>query len=229
MPVNIGKAGTARAAQSERIAFTERAILDAAEEVFARRGLKGTRVREIAEAAGVNGATLYNYYPSKDALYEAVLERGVGTIEALMDDYADGPHELEPTRALVAEVMSHLSRHPHLARLIYLEAMAEGEYLSELARKWFRPLMLRIVGELEDAGESAALGEELHPLVAALFLHLTFGHFALAPLLQEIFDVDPLCEVGVERQTGFIDRLVLQMFPRLAHGRLDGPQGGGAE
>ncbi|MBW2373066.1 MAG: helix-turn-helix transcriptional regulator, partial [Deltaproteobacteria bacterium] len=59
MPDNVDEIQTARAAQAERTAFTEKAILDAAEAVFARGGLAGTRVREIAEAAGVNGATLY--------------------------------------------------------------------------------------------------------------------------------------------------------------------------
>ena len=93
---------TARAAQAERTAFTENAILDAAEAVFARRGLSGTRVREIAEAAGVNGATLYNYYPSKSALYEAVLERGVAPLVEMVERFSAGPRELEPIRALWA-------------------------------------------------------------------------------------------------------------------------------
>jgi AcrR family transcriptional regulator len=216
---------TARAAQAERTAFTETAILDAAEEVFARRGLEGTRVREIAEAAAVNGATLYNYYPSKSALYEAVLDRGVRPLIALMEAYAAGPRELESTRALVADVMSHLSGHPHFSRLIYLEAMAEGDYLSSLARKWFRPLVARILGELKGGPGPAGLGEGLHPLVAALFLHLSFGHFALAPLLQEIFDEDPLSAAGVERQTRFIDALILQMFPQLTRAGGRGSEG----
>ncbi|MFQ5416373.1 MAG: TetR/AcrR family transcriptional regulator [Myxococcota bacterium] len=207
---------TARAAQAERTAFTERAILDAAEVVFARRGLAGTRVREIAQAAGMNGATLYNYYPSKSALYEAVLERGMKPLIAQLERYAAGPHELESTRALIAEVMRHLAEHPNLSRLVYLEAMAEGDHLTSLARKWFRPLMVRIVGELKGGAMPAALEERLLPLVAALFIHVSFGHFALAPLVREVFDVDPLSDAGVERQIRFIDALILQMFPQIA-------------
>jgi len=217
---------TARAAQAERTAFTENAILDAAEAAFARRGLEGTRVREIAEAAGVNGATLYNYYAGKSALYEAVLDRGVRPLITLMEAYAAGPRERESTRALVAKVMAHLSQHPHLSRLIYLEAMAEGDYLSTLSQTWFRPLVSQILRELQDGAVPPELGEGLHPLVAALFLHLTFGHFALAPLLQEIFDVDPLSAAGVEQQTRFIDTLLVQMFPQLTRDRGDGSGGG---
>ena len=226
MPEASKESQTARAAQAERTAFTENAILDAAEAAFARRGLEGTRVREIAEAAGVNGATLYNYYPSKSALYEAVLDRGVRPLIALMEAYAAGPRERESTRALVAKVMAHLSQHPHLSRLIYLEAIAECDYLSTLSQTWFRPLVSQILRELQDGAVPPELGEGLHPLVAALFLHLTFGHFALAPLLQEIFDVDPLSTAGVEQQTRFIDTLLVQMFPQLTRDRGDGSGGG---
>ena len=40
-----------------------------------QRGLAGTRVREIAEGAGVNVATLYNYYPRKDAVHACAKTR----------------------------------------------------------------------------------------------------------------------------------------------------------
>lgn len=215
MPDKLKENLTARAAQSKRTAFTERTILDAAEVVFSRRGLEGTRVRELAEAADVNGATLYNYYPSKSALYEAVLERGMNPLIAVLERFAAGPHDLESIRELVGDVMGHLADHPYFSRLLYLEAMAEGEFSATLARKWFGPLAAGIVRELKDAPLPAGLGEGLHPLVAALFLHLTFGHFAMAPLLEEVFDIHPLSPTGVERQTHFIDALILQMFPQL--------------
>ena len=216
---------TARAAQAERTAFTEKAILDAAEAVFARRGLAGTRVREIADAAGVNGATLYNYYASKSALYEAVLERGVAPLVAMVESFSAGPRELESIRALVAEVMCHLAGHPDFSRLVYFEAMAEGPYLSTLARKWFRPLVTFIVGELKSGPLPETLEEPLLPLMAALFIHISFGHFTLAPLLKETFDSDPLSEEGVDRQTRFIDALILQLFPRLGSGSEDETRG----
>lgn len=206
-------------AEAERAAFIEKAILDAAERAFARRGLTGTRVREIAEAAGVNGATLYNYYPSKAALYEAVLERGVAPLAVMVERFSAGSRELESIRELVGEVMCHLAGQPDFSRLVYLETMAEGPYLATLARKWFCPLMDFIVGELKSGAVPETLEEPLLPLMAALFIHVSFGHFALAPLLKQTLDVDPLCEEGIERQARFIDALILQLFPGLGSGR----------
>lgn len=208
--------------KGSRSAATEARILDAAEIVFARRGLEGTRVREIAEAAEVNGATLYNYYPSKRALYEAVLERGVSPLTQLLAEYAKGPHEMAATVKLVEAVMNHLRERPHLSRLIYLESIAEGEYLKHMAAKWFRPLTAQIVGELRAGVATAGIDERMFPVFAALFMHLSFGHFSLAPLLREVFDHDPLSEAGIAQETQLIVGLIHQMFPQLSNPQAKG-------
>ncbi len=203
--------------KGSRSAATEVRILDAAEIVFARRGLEGTRVREIAEAAEVNGATLYNYYPSKRALYEAVLDRGVSPLTQLLSEYAKGPHERAATVKLVEAVMQHLQERPHLSRLIYLESIAEGEYLQQMAEKWFRPLTNQILSELRAGVVTAGIDERMFPVFAALFMHLSFGHFSLAPLLRAVFDYDPLSDSGVAQETQLIVGLIHQMFPDLSN------------
>ncbi len=85
-----------------------------------------------------------------------------------------------------------------------------------------------LLEERVSASDRIVLAVACVAMVAALFLHLTFGHFALAPLLREIFDVDPLSAAGVERQTRFIDTLLVQMFPQLTRDRGDGSGGGSA-
>src|SRR5512147_2435975 len=52
---------------------TRAAILAAARRVFAVRGLDGTSVREVAEAAKVNNAMIYYHFKDKDDLYRSVL------------------------------------------------------------------------------------------------------------------------------------------------------------
>src|SRR5579863_6676495 len=48
-------------------------ILAAVRRVFAHKGLEGTTTRELAKEAGVSEALLYKHYPSKEALYQAML------------------------------------------------------------------------------------------------------------------------------------------------------------
>jgi hypothetical protein len=51
--------------------------------------------------------------------------------------------------------------------------------------------------------------------VATLFVHLSFGHFALAPLLDLAMGEDSVSGAGVEHQTRLIEILIDQLFPRL--------------
>src|SRR6201984_3328769 len=55
-------------------AATRQKLLTAARREFARSGLAGARVDEIAGRAGVNKQLVYHYFGDKDALYLAVLE-----------------------------------------------------------------------------------------------------------------------------------------------------------
>ena len=193
-----------------RADLTRERILEAAEIVFARRGLDGTRVREIAAAAEVNGATLYTYFPSKRLLYEAVLERGLQPLLAVLAEFSGGPEDVEQ---LLQAAMQHLAGRPQISRLIYLEIISEGGYLPDLAQRWFRPLLQRVLGQLEAGADSSPWDESMFPLVATAFLHLGFGHFVLAPLFREVFDRDPLSPETVAHQTQFLVQMVRQMFP----------------
>jgi AcrR family transcriptional regulator len=54
-------------------------ILQAATRVFARTGLEGSKMSDVAAEAGVSQGTLYNYVESKEALFRLLLDRGLGT------------------------------------------------------------------------------------------------------------------------------------------------------
>lgn len=71
--------GTGRG-EEKRQTFTsgqrqKEAILAAALEAFSQFGIHGTRLEQVAERAGVSKTNLLYYYPSKEALYVAVLQQ----------------------------------------------------------------------------------------------------------------------------------------------------------
>lgn len=51
----------------------ERALLDAALRIFAANGYSGTTMDQVAEAAGLTKPTLYQYFPSKEALFARMM------------------------------------------------------------------------------------------------------------------------------------------------------------
>src|SRR5215475_15045765 len=75
-------------------------ILESAREVFARCGLEGARTRDLAKAAGINQATLFEHFQSKEELFAAaVLQPLMGLLEGIRDRYAayeaaDSPESL---------------------------------------------------------------------------------------------------------------------------------------
>lgn len=204
------------AALAEKAAFTQNAILNAAEEIFARKGLQGARVRDIADEAGVNVATLYNYYKNKNALYEAVLERGIQPVTEVVKNFSLNVHDSASAKEAIHAIMSHLSECPNVSRLIYLETVTEGDYLKTLANKWLRPLIEEILAALAAEDNASDIEKNITPFLSALFIHLSFGHFALAPLLKEIIGHDPLSAEGIKHQSTFIEMLIQQIFPKAA-------------
>lgn len=64
------------------------AFIDAAIHAFARKGVHGARVEEIARHAGYSAGALYRYFDSKQALYEACIERIAG---AFLEQLAEEP------------------------------------------------------------------------------------------------------------------------------------------
>ena len=63
-----------RPAKQQRSERTRRDLLDAAREVFTRRGFAEASMEEIAERAGVTRGPLYHYFDSKQDLFAAVYE-----------------------------------------------------------------------------------------------------------------------------------------------------------
>lgn len=190
---------------------TRERVLDAAEALFARSGYAGTSVREIAAACGLRPASLYNHFAGKQALYEAVLERGLRPLLELLERAA--AQELSPAggEALVDAVVDHLARTPHIPRLVVHETVSGGTHLARVARRWIRPLVAQGLATVKRSPLPSDWSEEETPQLIAAWMHLLFGPFALAPLLSEVFDADPLSREGLERQKTFLRHLARRL------------------
>jgi AcrR family transcriptional regulator len=64
-------------------------VLAAARDAFARDGLL-VPIDDVARAAGVGAGTVYRHFPTKEALFEAVLEDRIASLVALAHSYHDG-------------------------------------------------------------------------------------------------------------------------------------------
>jgi AcrR family transcriptional regulator len=112
-------------ARSQR---TVDAVLKAAAQVFTRRGYAGATTNHIAERAGVSVGSLYEYFPSKDALLVALMEAHLAEGEQVLqraaaEIAATGARDLAGTVRHVARAMVTLhARDRELHRVLFEEA-----------------------------------------------------------------------------------------------------------
>jgi TetR/AcrR family transcriptional regulator len=85
------------------------AILSAGLDVFSQLGFRGTTLDQIAEAAGLSKPNLLYYFPSKDAIHSALLER-------LLDTWLDPLKALDGNGDPVQEIMAYAQRKLALSR-----------------------------------------------------------------------------------------------------------------
>ena len=78
--------------RSRAVSAKKKAILSAALDTFSQFGFHGTRLEQIAELAGVSKTNLLYYFPSKEALYIAVLRQildiWLAPLKAFREDFA---------------------------------------------------------------------------------------------------------------------------------------------
>jgi AcrR family transcriptional regulator len=100
----------------------QREILDVATRVFAERGFRATDTQLVADAAGVGKGTLYRYFPSKEALFLAAVDRGMHRLRAEVDAAArDAADPLERIARAVRAYLGYFDANPELVELFILE------------------------------------------------------------------------------------------------------------
>jgi len=93
-----------------------RQILDGARQVFLAQGFDGASMGEIARVAGVSKGTLYVYFDSKEALFEALtLAERTTLAEVLFRLDSDDPDVLAVLRRLGVSFLEHLVRPEHIS------------------------------------------------------------------------------------------------------------------
>ena len=111
----------------------EKAILDAAVELFSENGYDGVSMRQIAEAAGVSKSNIYHHFASKDALYLGILHGSAQHLSEIVEDLAEGDGDFQRRLRVFAEAhMEHLFANEMTLRLVLREAFSGDEEKSRV-------------------------------------------------------------------------------------------------
>ncbi len=119
-------------------------LLDAAIQLFARRGYSASRMEDVGAAADIAGPSIYQHFDSKADLLMAALTRGAEGLELdLSRSLAQGDGPEACLRLLVGSYVEFMLRQPDLVRVLMDEAL----YLQEAEQESLRRIQLRYVGE----------------------------------------------------------------------------------
>jgi AcrR family transcriptional regulator len=153
------------ASVQERSKSRRQRLLDAALTVFTESGYKDTAVDEVAKASATSKGGLYFHFPSKQALFLALLdESATALLNRVEQAMAEESDPLARGEAALRAVLSAFGEHRLLARLLLIEAVGAGKEFDARLNELHTAFARLIAGCLEEAvaqGKIAPLDAEI--------------------------------------------------------------------
>lgn len=118
-------------------------IMDAGLDVFSQFGFRGSTLDQVAETAGLSKPNLLYYFPSKDAIYTALLAR-------LLENWLEPLHTMDDAGDPVEELLAYARRkldmsrdYPRESRLFANEILQGAPHIKDVLSGELRDLVLR--------------------------------------------------------------------------------------
>lgn len=162
----------------------EGTILAAATRLFAECGFEGTSIAAVAERAGISKQNLLYYFPTKQGLYERVLDEVLDDWLARMAHLAQladsGAEPTEVLRAYVAAKLRFSREQPWASRVYAMEVIGGAKFYGEQIRARVVPLLRRDIEVFERwmADGRIARVDATHLLFALWAMTQSYADFA---------------------------------------------------
>jgi AcrR family transcriptional regulator len=171
-PPALGARSRARGAERRRQILAEAARL------FATRGFRGTTTRDVAAHVGITEAALYRYFPSKEAIYTAILEER--TVSPVALAAAEGPategRDREVFTALALAFLRSVEADPSVLRLLLFSALEGHDMARPFQETRIRRLREFLSDYLERRSRDGAFRRIDPALGARAFIGMIVDH-----------------------------------------------------
>jgi AcrR family transcriptional regulator len=170
---------------------TENHILNAAENVFQRKGMDGARMQEIANEAGINKAMLHYYYRSKQLLFEAVFKKAFSLLAPELNKILNDDSSIEvKIRNFTQNYISFIIKHPYLPYFVIQELNRNPDFILKIKDGKGFPNIEKFKGQVTAEVENGILipikGEQLFINILALNIF----PFVATPLIKAFVNID---------------------------------------
>jgi TetR/AcrR family transcriptional regulator len=188
----------------------ERAILEAAEKVFAEAGFGGATMQLIADMAGLPKANLHYYFATKEDLYRRVVRQIFEIWLDAASSFDDAPGPAEGIGAYIDAKMDISRTHPHGSKVWASEVMHGApviqDYLETTLRDWTEG-RIAVIQRWIDEGKMAPVNPRhlLYMLWATTQHYADFGH-----QIQTLNDGKPLTDRQWKEAKASVKDMVLR-------------------
>ena len=188
----------------------ERAILEAAEKVFAEAGFGGATMQLIADMAGLPKANLHYYFATKEDLYRKVVQQIFEIWLDAASSFDNAPGPVEGIGAYIDAKMDLSRTHPHGSKVWAAEVMHGApviqDYLETTLRDWTNG-RIAVIQRWIDEGKMKPVNPRhlMYMLWATTQHYADFGH-----QIQTLNQGRPLTETQWREAKASVKDMVLR-------------------
>jgi AcrR family transcriptional regulator len=196
--------------------LTRQRIVEAALDVFAKKGYHEATMDEIASVSQVSKGGLYFHFPSKQDLFLALADAAANLLIGKMEQAmrTNGLRRRQKMRSAVESALQLVERHRPMARLVFLKMGSLGPPFDAKLMEIHKRIAGLIQKELEEARREGGIPVENPELVALMWvgaLHEILVWWLHQPKPKPLMDTFPelyktlLRSIGLHPETQVID------------------------
>lgn len=153
-------------------------VLEAAAQQFVEQGFERASVEAIAKSSGVSKMTIYSYFPTKEALFEAVVSKYTDAVFDALPPGALDPAKPEAALTLIGKGFLNLQRSDRVVggfRMMFAAAGQQPEACQAFYRQGPEKIVSQVAEYLSAADAAGSLTMASPTMAAEQFLSLFSG------------------------------------------------------
>ncbi|MDD3720943.1 MAG: TetR/AcrR family transcriptional regulator [Lutibacter sp.] len=190
---------------------TEFTILNAAKEIFERKGMVAARMQEIADEAGINKAMLHYYYRSKQLLFEAVFKSAFSLLAPQINEIINADTSIfEKIRNFSSNYISFVMKHPYLPNFIIQELNRNPDFVKKIVAEKNFPNISKFKQQVDEKVEEGVIRPIKAEQLFINIMSLNIFPFIGSQLLKGLVNVNEEAykQLMEERKTEIADFII---------------------
>lgn len=174
---------------------TKELLIEAGEELFARKGYTATSMEDIASCVGIRPSAIYKHFQGKEALYEAVLDKTIEPFFTLFANLSADASLLD----MLEVVLRHHTQQPRLCQLVMHATLNGGEHHDLLVDKWYRPVWLLTQASVQQADILRDEEADRFDYHFMILNNLLLSYVPMAALHKDGLGLEPLSTNAIDQ------------------------------